>query len=142
MHQATDQITIPTQGQALYEFTPQLRAFTAESGIETGLLTVFVRHTSCSLIIQENADPDVQFVAVSVKAPDHAAAIKPVLAAKKNVFSEWPLGKNLDETKELAALAKEANVRTLIGLQAWQSPLVNKVAIISHMVSYGGTDAL
>ena len=60
MHQATDQITIPTQGQALYEFTPQLRAFIAESGIETGLLTVFVRHTSCSLIIQENADPDVQ----------------------------------------------------------------------------------
>ena len=60
MHQATDQITIPTQGQALYEFTPQLRAFMAESGIETGLLTVFVRHTSCSLIIQENADPDVQ----------------------------------------------------------------------------------
>lgn len=60
MHQATDQITIPTQGQALYEFTPQLRAFIAQSGIETGLLTVFVRHTSCSLIIQENADPDVQ----------------------------------------------------------------------------------
>ena len=60
MHQATDQITIPTQGQALYEFTPQLHAFIAESGIETGLLTVFVRHTSCSLIIQENADPDVQ----------------------------------------------------------------------------------
>ena len=60
MHQATDQITIPTQGQSLYEFTPQLRAFIAESGIETGLLTVFVRHTSCSLIIQENADPDVQ----------------------------------------------------------------------------------
>lgn len=60
MHQATDQITIPTQGQALYEFTPQLRSFIAQSGIETGLLTVFVRHTSCSLIIQENADPDVQ----------------------------------------------------------------------------------
>ena len=60
MHQATDQITIPTQGQALYEFTPQLRAFIAQCGIETGLLTVFVRHTSCSLIIQENADPDVQ----------------------------------------------------------------------------------
>ncbi len=60
MHQATDQITIPTQGQALYEFTAQLRAFIAQSGIETGLLTVFVRHTSCSLIIQENADPDVQ----------------------------------------------------------------------------------
>jgi len=77
------------------------------------------------------ADPDVQFVAVSVKVPDHAAAIKPVLAAKKDVFSEWPLGKNLEETKELAVLAKEAGVRTLIGLQAWQSPLVNKVRLNS-----------
>ena len=73
------------------------------------------------------ADPDVQFVAVSVKAPEHAAAIRPVLAAKKDVFSEWPLARNLDEAKELAALAKEAGVRTLIGTQAWQSPLVNKV---------------
>ena len=76
------------------------------------------------------ADPDVQFVAVSVKAPEHAAAIKPVLAAKKDVFSEWPLARNLDEAKELAALAKEAGVRTLIGTQAWQSPLVNKVRVI------------
>ena len=77
------------------------------------------------------ADPDVQFVAVSVKTPDHAAAIKPILAAKKDVFSEWPLGKNLEETRELAALAKEAGVRTLIGTQAWQSPLVNKVKMTS-----------
>ena len=73
------------------------------------------------------ADPDVQFVAVAVKVPDHAAAIKPILAAKKDVFSEWPLARNLEEAKELAVLAKEAGVRTLVGLQEWQSPLVNKV---------------
>ena len=46
------------------------------------------------------------------------------------MFSEWPLARNLDEAKELAALAKEAGVRTLIGTQAWQSPLVNKVRVI------------
>lgn len=44
----------------LYEFTDQVSAFVRASGAQEGLLTVFVRHTSCSLIIQENADPDVQ----------------------------------------------------------------------------------
>ena len=73
------------------------------------------------------ADPDVQLVVISVKVPDHGAAIRPVLAAKKDVFSEWPLARNLEEAKELARLAKEAGVRTLVGLQEWQSPLVNKV---------------
>ncbi len=49
-----------TKGQGLYEFTPQVRDFVSQSGIETGLLTLFCRHTSCSLLIQENADPDVK----------------------------------------------------------------------------------
>ena len=60
MHQAVDTLTIPTQGQGFYEFTRALRSFVADSGIGTGLVTVFVRHTSCSLLIQENADVDVQ----------------------------------------------------------------------------------
>lgn len=60
MRQATEVITIPTEGQALYEFTRHLRSFIGQSGIETGLATAFVRHTSASLLIQENADPDVQ----------------------------------------------------------------------------------
>lgn len=60
MRQATESVTIRTSGQALNEFTRQARAFVTESGIGTGLLTVYVRHTSCSLLIQENADPDVR----------------------------------------------------------------------------------
>nr|WP_314258336.1 secondary thiamine-phosphate synthase enzyme YjbQ [uncultured Devosia sp.] len=60
MHQAIDTQTISTQGQGLYEFTSMLDDFVRNAGIETGLLTVFVRHTSCSLLIQENADGDVQ----------------------------------------------------------------------------------
>jgi secondary thiamine-phosphate synthase enzyme len=53
-------VTVPTRGQGLYEFTEAAARFVAGSGIDTGLLTLFCRHTSCSLICQENADPDVQ----------------------------------------------------------------------------------
>ena len=49
-----------TRGQGLYEFTAQAAAFVRENRREEGLLTVFVRHTSCSILIQENADPDVR----------------------------------------------------------------------------------
>ena len=52
--------SIPTRGPGLYEFTQTTTKFVQDSGIEMGLLTLFVRHTSCSLLIQENADPDVQ----------------------------------------------------------------------------------
>jgi secondary thiamine-phosphate synthase enzyme len=53
-------LTIQTSGPGLYEFTDRAAAFVREAGAEEGLLTVFVRHTSCSLLIQENADPDVR----------------------------------------------------------------------------------
>ena len=55
-----DTLTISTTGPGLYEFTRLARRFVSEAGLSEGLLTVFVRHTSCSLLIQENADPDVQ----------------------------------------------------------------------------------
>ena len=51
---------IETSGQGLYEFTRDVENFIANKNIQDALLTLFVRHTSCSLIIQENADPDVQ----------------------------------------------------------------------------------
>lgn len=60
MRQTVETITVGTEGQGLYEITRRLRAFVSQSGIEAGLVTVFIRHTSCSLLIQENADPDVQ----------------------------------------------------------------------------------
>ncbi len=53
-------ITVATRGQGLYEFTSEAKAFVSQAGMEEGLLTIFVRHTSCSLLIQENADPDVR----------------------------------------------------------------------------------
>ena len=54
-------LTISTgSGTGLYEFTDRAAQFVHQAGAATGLLTLFVRHTSCSLLIQENADPDVR----------------------------------------------------------------------------------
>jgi len=53
-------LTVRTQGAGLYELTGQVERFVRESGTKEGLVTLFVQHTSCSLCIQENADPDVQ----------------------------------------------------------------------------------
>ena len=53
-------LQIRTDGQGLYEFTREAEAFLKEGDGDDGLLTVFVRHTSCSLVVQENADPSVQ----------------------------------------------------------------------------------
>jgi secondary thiamine-phosphate synthase enzyme len=51
---------IHTHGPGLYEFTRDVTRWAAQSDQPDGLLTLFVRHTSCSLLIQENADPEVQ----------------------------------------------------------------------------------
>lgn len=60
MKQRQSVIDIQTRGAGLHEFTGAVQRFVAAAEIETGLLTVFCRHTSCSLLIQENADPDVR----------------------------------------------------------------------------------
>ena len=59
MKQAVHQLHLATRGKGLYEFTAQLDAWVREHEAQAGLLTVFCQHTSASLVIQENADPDV-----------------------------------------------------------------------------------
>ena len=54
-------LQVQTRGKGLYDITGQVARWLAENPIETGLLTVFIQHTSASLTIQENADPDVVF---------------------------------------------------------------------------------
>ena len=54
------EFVIQTRGPGLTEFTDEVARFVKTAGVETGLLTLFVRHTSCSILVQENADPDVQ----------------------------------------------------------------------------------
>jgi secondary thiamine-phosphate synthase enzyme len=57
---ATARLTIETPGEGLIEITREAARFLAEAGAGTGVLFVFSRHTSASLVIQENADPDVR----------------------------------------------------------------------------------
>lgn len=57
MRQSSTILPIRAEGPGLADFTSEVRRFIAESGIETGLLTIFCRHTSASLLIQENAAP-------------------------------------------------------------------------------------
>lgn len=60
MRQATHTLAMQTKGRGLYEFTHEVLRWLAMEKFSTGLLTVYCRHTSASLLIQENADPDVQ----------------------------------------------------------------------------------
>lgn len=60
MRQALHELTIETRGKGLVAFTRPVLAWVAETGIATGLLTVWCRHTSASLLVQENASPEVQ----------------------------------------------------------------------------------
>ncbi len=59
MQQFTTELHVKTGGKGLYEIRGQVAAWVREQGLRTGLLTVFIRHTSASLTIQENADPEV-----------------------------------------------------------------------------------
>jgi secondary thiamine-phosphate synthase enzyme len=60
MRQAFHTIRVSTHGPGLYEFTEKVAEFVQAEKIGDGLLTCYIRHTSASLLIQENADPDVQ----------------------------------------------------------------------------------
>jgi len=60
VRQASHSLTLKTAGRGLVEITAEVAAWVADQGLTTGLLTLFCRHTSASLLIQENADPDVQ----------------------------------------------------------------------------------
>ena len=60
MKQHQETISVRTSGKRFYEISDELRRIVAASGVGTGLAHVFVRHTSCSLTIQENADPSAR----------------------------------------------------------------------------------
>ncbi len=60
MRQTLARLTVETHGKGLVEITEEVRQWLAAQNIASGLLTLFCRHTSASLLIQENADPDVR----------------------------------------------------------------------------------
>ncbi len=68
--------------------------------------------------------PGIDVVAVTVKVPHHRELVSAALAAGKAVYCEWPLGRDLDDARAMAALATEQGMRTVVGLQARQAPAI------------------
>jgi len=60
LRQSLSQIELATSGRALYEFTDEVQQLVVKSGFQEGIATLQVQHTSASLLIQENADPEVR----------------------------------------------------------------------------------
>ena len=60
LRQAFHELTIPTRGRGLCEFTREVEQWVDQNQFQDGLLTIHLQHTSASLLIQENADPDVR----------------------------------------------------------------------------------
>ncbi|HYN69685.1 MAG TPA: Gfo/Idh/MocA family oxidoreductase [Candidatus Eisenbacteria bacterium] len=102
-----------------------LSALSAESaraaGDAFGVSAVFSDHEELV------ARPDIDLVAVTVKVPHHRELVSAALAAGKAVYCEWPLGRDLDDARAMAALAAEQGVRTVVGLQARQAPAIEFV---------------
>src|SRR5881227_905804 len=126
----------PVRGWAATAHIPALRALpnyqiralsahNAESaraaGDLFGVTAVFSDHEA--LLTQS----DVDVVAVTVKVPHHRELVSSAIAAGKAVYCEWPLGRDLDDARAMAALAAEKGVRTVVGLQARQAPAVEFV---------------
>jgi predicted dehydrogenase len=70
---------------------------------------------------------DIDMIAVTVKVPHHRELVSAALAAGKAVYCEWPLGRDLDDARAMAALAAERRARTVVGLQARQAPAIEFV---------------
>jgi predicted dehydrogenase len=102
-----------------------LSASSAESaraaGKAFGVSEVFSDH------VQLVARRDIDVVAVTVKVAHHRELVSAAIAAGKAVYCEWPLGRDLDDAREMAAIAAEKGVRTVVGLQARQAPAIQFV---------------
>src|ERR1700716_2010965 len=123
----------PAWGWAATAHIPALRALpnyeiralsgrSAESartaGEVFGVSAVFSNHEQ--LVTQ----PYIDVVAVTVKVPHHRELVSAALAAGKAVYCEWPLGRDLDDARAMAALAAAQSVHTVVGLQARQAPAI------------------
>jgi predicted dehydrogenase len=126
----------PARGWAATAHIPALRALpnyevralsahSAESARAAG--EVFKVSAAFSDHEQLVTQADIDVVAVTVKVPHHRELVSAALAAGKAVYCEWPLGRDLDEARAMAALASEQGVRTAVGLQARQSPAIEFV---------------
>src|SRR5947208_10557138 len=126
----------PVRGWAMEAHIPALRALPnyeiralSGHGVESaraageafGVNAVFSDHQ------QLVTRPDIDVVAVTVRAPLHRELVSAALAAGKAVYCEWPLGRDLDEARAMAAMAARQGVRTVVGLQGRQAPAIEFV---------------
>jgi predicted dehydrogenase len=126
----------PTRGWAATAHIPALRALpnyeiralsthdvesAQAAGKAFGVDAVFSSHEELL------ARPDIDVIAITVKVPHHRELVSAALAAGKAVYCEWPLGRDLDDATDMAALAAQHNVATAIGLQARQAPAIQFV---------------
>src|SRR2546423_3264779 len=70
------------------------------------------------------AHPEVDLIVVCVRVPGHRELVMAGLQAGKPVLCEWPLGKNLAEAQEMAGLAIQRSIKTIVGLQARSAPAI------------------
>jgi len=111
MRQALHRLEIATRGQGLTEITRAVSDWIARQGITTGLLTLFCRHTSASLLIQENADPDVR-----ADIEDFVATLAPEDARRYRHDTEGP--------DDMPAHLRAALTQTQLAIPVEQARLV------------------
>jgi predicted dehydrogenase len=111
----------------------QIRALSAQNtesarkaGEVFGVSAVFSYHEQ--LVTQ----PDVDLVTITVKVPHHRQLVSAALDAGKAVYCEWPLGRDLDDARAMAALAAEQGAPAVVGLQARQAPAIEFVKELLH----------
>ena len=108
-------LSLSTHGQGLYEFTDQVAAFVRRVGTNEGLLTVFVRHTSASLLIQENADDDVK--------TDLNAFFRRLVPSSSDPSMRW-IVHTAEGADDMPAHIKTALTQVSIGIPVSQGRLV------------------
>jgi predicted dehydrogenase len=113
----------------------EIRALSAHSpesaraaGEAYGVSAVFSDHE------QLLAQPGIDVIAVTVKVPHHRELVAAALAAGKAVYCEWPLGRDVEDARAMAALAAWHGVHTAVGLQARQAPAI---ALVQELLSDG-----
>jgi secondary thiamine-phosphate synthase enzyme len=102
MRQASHTLTKVTDGPGLYEISGPVKAWCREQGMAQGLLTLFIEHTSASLTIQENADPDVRRDLI-----DFFARIAP---------DDWPYRHASEGSDDMPAHIKSALTQTQLSI--------------------------
>ncbi|KAH8825445.1 NAD-binding Rossmann fold oxidoreductase [Flagelloscypha sp. PMI_526] len=105
------------------------RSSLVQKNAQDGTVEVNAYHGDVSQIWN---DSKVDLVGIAIKASGHCEALQPVLQYKKDVFVEWPVGVTLEETREMLNWAKQASVRSVVGLEGKYSPVFQKV---KHLLS-------